>query len=64
MVSKFIPLTVDESVAILHHMGSLSWDSAKDDITKVYAKYPLSLLLHEADMLATYIDERLTENDI
>ena len=64
MVSKFIPLTVDESVAILHHMGSLSWDSAKDDITKVYAKYPLSLLLHEADMLATYIDERVTEDDI
>ena len=64
MVSKFIPLTVDESVAILHHMGSLSWDSAKDDITKVYAKYPLSLLLHEADMLATYIDERVTESDI
>lgn len=64
MVSKFIPLTVDESVAILHHMGSMSLDSAKDDISKVYNKYPLALLLHEADMLATYIDEKMGEDDI
>ncbi len=61
MVSHFIPLTVEESVAILHHMGSMSWDSAKDDIGKVFTKYPLSLLLWEADCLSTYIDEKLVE---
>lgn len=54
----FIPLTLEESVAILHHMGSMSWDSAKDNIGEVFNKYWLALLLYEADMLATYIDER------
>lgn len=55
---QFIPLTIDESVAILHHMGSLGWDSAQDNIASVYTQYSLSLMLHIADMLATYVDER------
>lgn len=59
MVRQFIPLTVEESVAILHHMGGMSWDSAKDNISEVYNKYPLGVLLHNADMLSTYIDERI-----
>lgn len=57
MVRNFIPLTVEESVAILHHMGGLSDDSAKDNITAVFNKYPLAITLHLADMMATYIDE-------
>lgn len=63
IASGLIPLTIEESVAILHHMGSMSWDSAKDDIGKVFIKYPLALLLWEADCLATYIDESLVESD-
>ena len=55
---QFIPLTLEESVAILHHMGSMSWDSAKDNIGEVFNKYWLALLLYEADMLSTYVDER------
>ena len=54
----FIPLTLEESVAILHHMGSMSWDSAKDNIGEVFNTYWLALLLYQADMLATYVDER------
>lgn len=54
---QFIPLTLDESVAILHHMGSMSWDSAKDNIGEVFNMYPLALLLYTADMLSSYIDE-------
>lgn len=57
MIRQFIPLTLEESVAILHHMGSMGYDSAKDDITAIYGKYALSPLLHAADLLATYIDE-------
>lgn len=57
MVSKYIPLTVEESVAILHHMGGMAWDSSQDNITEVYNKYPLAIMLHVADMLSCYIDE-------
>lgn len=59
MVSKFIPLTVAESTAILHHMGGMAFDSAKDNIGAVYNRYPLACLLYLADMLSTYTDERL-----
>lgn len=58
IVRQFIPLTLDESVAILHHMGSLGWDSAQDNIASVYSHYSLSLMLHMADMISTYVDER------
>jgi hypothetical protein len=54
---QFIPLTIDESVAILHHMGGRNWDSAQDNITQIFGKYPLATLLHMADMLASYVDE-------
>lgn len=54
----YFPLTLEESTAILHHMGGMSWDSTKENITEVYSKYPLSTLLHLADMISTYIDER------
>lgn len=55
---QFIPLTLDESVAIMHHMGGRSWDSSQDNISLVFGQYPLSLMLHMADMCATFIDER------
>ena len=54
---QFIPMTIAECTAILHHMGGMSNDSAKDDISAIYSKYPLALYLHLADMLATYVDE-------
>ena len=60
MVRQFIPLTVEESVAINHHMGGTSWDSAKDNIAEIYNHYPLATLLHIADCLATYVDEKDT----
>lgn len=63
MAHSFFPLSVEESAAILHHHGGLSWDSAKDDIADVYERFPLALLLHTADMFATFIDERKYESD-
>lgn len=54
----FIPLSIDESSAILHHMGGMSWDSAKDAIGDVFGAYPIALLLYQADMLSTYINEK------
>lgn len=57
LVRQFIPLTLEESTAILHHMGGMAFDSAKDNISGVYDKYPLALLLHLADMISSYIDK-------
>ena len=57
LVRQFIPLTLEESTAILHHMGGMAFDSAKDNISGVYDKYPLALLLHLADMISSYIEK-------
>lgn len=54
---QFIPLTLDESVAILHHMGGRNWDSAQDNISCIFGQYQLAFCLHMADMMATYLDE-------
>jgi hypothetical protein len=58
IIRQFIPLNIDESVAILHHMGTLGWDSAQDNIAEIYSQYQLALLLHTADMMSTYITEK------
>ena len=55
---QFIPLTVTESVAILHHMGGMHYDSAQDNLGEVFNQYHLALMLHIADMISTYVDER------
>lgn len=59
MVRSFIPLTVEESIAILNHHGGMGFDSIKlkSPITTLYSKFPLACLLHLADMISTYIDE-------
>ena len=55
IIRQFIPLRISESAAIMHHHGSLGWDSVPVDVmSKVYNKYTLVLLLHEADLLAAY----------
>lgn len=58
MLSTFIPLSLVEEISILHHHAGMSDDCAKDNISAIYNKYPLAVLLHLADMLATYISER------
>lgn len=59
IASYYIPLTVEEHVAILNHMGGKGVDSAQTDLTPIYNRYPLAILLHSADALATFIDERI-----
>lgn len=60
MVRQFVPLTYQESTAILHHHFALSFDSIKDVgiIGNIYNKYSIATLLHVADTLSAYIDER------
>jgi hypothetical protein len=58
IIRNYIPLTMPESVAVLHHMGGMNWDSAKNDIAGVFRQYSLALMLHLADMISTYVYER------
>lgn len=61
MIRKFIPLTVEESAAILHHHGGMSYDSTNMNVGLVYGKHSLACLLHLADMISTFIDEKSDE---
>lgn len=53
----FIPLSVQESIAILHHHAGMSKDCAQDNITEIFNRNPLAFLLHMADMMSTYVNE-------
>ena len=63
MAHTFFPLSVEEASAILHHHGGMAWDSAQDDVSAIYDRFPLALLLHLADMKATYLDEGHNESN-
>lgn len=60
IIREFMKLTMEESMAINWHMGGFD-DRAKGGsyaLSGAFEKYPLALLLHMADMQATYFDER------
>lgn len=61
MVGRFIPLTLEESVAIINHMGGMDSGAVSFDggLSQIYNRYQLALLLHCADMLATFHDEAM-----
>ena len=50
LIERFIPLTRSEAAAINTHMGVQGNDYSCYD---VYREYPLAMLLHTADMIAT-----------
>lgn len=59
MIRTFIPLELSESVAILNHHGGMGYDSIPiNTISDKYNRFPLASLLHMADFMAAYIDER------
>jgi HD superfamily phosphohydrolase YqeK len=55
LVSKFVDLTQDELQAIAYHDGPFvpSWEDIKSD------PYPLTLLIHYADMWSTWVVEKM-----
>lgn len=57
IIQRFMPLSAEEVAAIRYHMGAFQ-EGDINNIGKVFEKYPLALLLHSADMEATYIDEK------
>ena len=59
LIERFMRLKTDEAVAIRWHMGGFD-DAVRGGsfaISAAFEKYPLALLLHLADMQATYLDE-------
>ena len=57
IVSGFMKLTREEAFAIRYHMGAWN-DGEKQNAGKAFEMYELALLLHMADELATFVDEK------
>jgi len=57
LASCFLPLTISERQAILYHMGGMAKDSIPDMVTTIYGMNNLAVILHLADMLASYVDK-------
>ena len=55
MISEYIKLTSEEKYSIRWHMGFTEPKEVYGTIGQAYKKYPLALLLFEADLEATYI---------
>lgn len=59
IINGFLRLTRDEAVAINWHMGGFDVrvQGGSLDYSRAYNKYPLAVLLHIADLQATFLDE-------
>ena len=55
MLSEYIKLTVEEKYAIRWHMGLSEPKEVYGTLATAFAKYPLILLLFEADLESTYL---------
>lgn len=62
MLSAFIKLTRDEALAINWHMGGFDErvKGGSYSLSEAFGGYPLCSLMHSADLLSTYIDEKRT----
>ena len=54
MISEYIKLTPEEKYSIRWHMGYTEPKELYNTIGAAYKKYPLALMMHEADQEATY----------
>ena len=65
LASKFIELSDEEAAAIRWHMGAFdnAFRGGDRGLNTAYEKYPLAVMLHLADMRATYIMERGDRHD-
>lgn len=59
IISAFMRLTREEAMAINWHMGAFD-DRAKNSsatLSRAFTEFPLAMLTHSADFIATYLDE-------
>ncbi len=64
IINGFLHLTREEAMAINWHMGGFDSRSRGGDysVGEAFAKFPLAVLLHTADLVASYIDEKRSEH--
>ena len=55
LIERFMKLTPEEAVAIRFHMGEFEKERSTSD---AYAKFPLAVMLHVADLESTFLDEK------
>jgi hypothetical protein len=63
MISGFIKLTREEAMAINWHMGGFDTrvKGGSFGLSDAYYKYPTAFLFSVADMMATYLDEKVVK---
>lgn len=54
MITEYIKLTVEEKYCIRWHMGFTEPKEVYNTLGQAFKKFPLALLLHEADLEASY----------
>lgn len=54
MITEYMKLTVEEKYCIRWHMGFTEPKEVYGTLGQAFKKFPLALLLHEADLEATY----------
>ena len=54
MLTEYIKLTSEEKYCIRWHMGCTEPKESYNTLGQAFKKYPLALLVHEADLEATY----------
>mgnify|MGYP001038675660 CR=1 FL=1 len=57
LISKFVEVPDFVLQAVRYHMGGIETFGHDPNASKAYAQNPLALLLHIADLQATYLDE-------
>ena len=55
MITEYMKLTVEEKYAIRWHMGLSEPKELYGTLSQAFSKYPLALMLFEADLEATYL---------
>lgn len=62
LIQRYMQLTAEEIIAISWHMGGFDARARETrELNEAWKKHPLAVLLHLADMEATWLDERWEE---
>ena len=57
LANMYIPLSQEEFAAIANHSGGMTNKFSNPDLNTIFKKYPLALILHEADLMAAYFQQ-------
>lgn len=57
IIERFMRLSIEEATAIRFHMGGFAQQPGDYSLSEAFKRYPLAVLVHCADLQATYLDE-------